>query len=50
VDEVQKTLVRVLADDKIKITPIGKAVLSPAPPINPEIMRVAEDTTQSMWP
>ena len=50
VDEVQKTLVRVLADDKIKITPIGKAVLSPAPPINPEIMRVAANTTQSMWP
>src|ERR1019366_8986456 len=29
IDEVQKTLVRLMADDKIKITPDGIAVLSP---------------------
>ncbi len=50
VENVQKTLVQVLADDKIKITPIGTPVLSPPPPLNPEIMRVAEETTNAMWP
>jgi acetylornithine deacetylase/succinyl-diaminopimelate desuccinylase-like protein len=50
VDEVQNTLVRVLADDKIRITPMNKPFLTPAPPLNPEIMRVAQETTAAMWP
>ncbi len=50
VDEVQNTLVRVLADDKIRITPMNKPVLSPAPPMNPEILRAAQETTAAMWP
>ena len=50
VDEVQNTLVRVLADDKIHITPMNKPFLTPAPPLNPEIVRVAEETTAAMWP
>lgn len=49
VEEVYKTLVRVLADHKIRVTPIGKPVLSPPPPLNAELMRVAEETTTSMW-
>ena len=50
VDEVQKTLVRVMADDKINIKPDGVAVLSPAPPLSPEIMEPVSRITSDMWP
>ena len=50
VDEVQKTLTRVLANDKISITPDGEAVLSPPPPLTPEIMRPVSEITAIMWP
>ena len=50
VEEVQKTLVRVMADDKIKVTPMGEAVLSPPPPLNPALIKAAEDITAEMWP
>jgi acetylornithine deacetylase/succinyl-diaminopimelate desuccinylase-like protein len=50
VDEAQKTLVRVFADDKIAITPDGAAVLSPPPPLTPEIMRAVNEISARMWP
>jgi len=50
VAEVQRTLERVIADDKVKIVPKGRAVLSPASPINPEVMRAVEALTSEMWP
>jgi acetylornithine deacetylase/succinyl-diaminopimelate desuccinylase-like protein len=50
VDEVQKTLVRVMADDKISIKPDGVAVLSPPPPLTAEIMRPVEAISAQMWP
>ena len=50
VDEVQKTLARVMANDKISITPDGSAVLSPPPPLTPEIMEPVEAITAQMWP
>ena len=50
VDEVQKTLARVLANDKISITPDGAPVLSPPPPLTPEIMRPVNEITASLWP
>lgn len=50
VADVQKNLVRVLADDKITITPMGTAVLSPAPPLTPAVMRAVEDISTEMWP
>ena len=50
VDEVQKTLVRVLADSKIDITSDGQPVLSPTPPLTPQIMRPAAAITEAMWP
>ena len=50
VEEVQKTLVRVLADDQISVTPIGEPVLSPPSPLNPEIIRVVERLTAEFWP
>ena len=50
VDEVQKTLTRVLANDKIALTPDGDAVLSPPPPLTPEILRPVNEITAAMWP
>lgn len=50
VPEVQKTIERVLANDKIKVTPVGEAVLSPAPPLSREILGPAEAVSEQMWP
>ena len=50
VEEVQKTLVRVLADDQISVMPIGTPVLSPPSPLNPEIMQAVERLTAEFWP
>ena len=50
VDEVQKTLVKVMADDKISIKPDGVAVLSPPPPLTAEIMQPVEAISAQLWP
>jgi len=50
VADVQRTLARVLADDKIAIAPDGEPVLSPAPPLTPELMRPVERIAGQMWP
>ncbi len=50
VDEVEKTLVRVFADSGIGITRDGVAVLSPAPPLTPDLMRPVEAISAQMWP
>ncbi len=50
VEEVEKTLVRVMADDKIGIKPDGVAVLSPTPPLSAEIMEPVNRITADMWP
>ena len=50
VDAVQKTLARVLANDKISITPEGEAVLSPPPPLTAAIMQPVNAISAAMWP
>jgi acetylornithine deacetylase/succinyl-diaminopimelate desuccinylase-like protein len=50
VEEVHKTLVRVVADDQISVTPIGTPVLSGPSPLNPEIMQTVERLTAEFWP
>ena len=50
VDEVHKTLERVLADEEIAVTRIGSAVLSPPSPLNPQIMRTIESLSAEFWP
>lgn len=50
VEEVQKTLVRVLADERISVSGVGTPVPSPPSPLNPEIMREVERLTQEFWP
>jgi acetylornithine deacetylase/succinyl-diaminopimelate desuccinylase-like protein len=50
VAEVERTLARVIADDKVKIIPKGRAVLSPPSPINAELMHAVEALAGEMWP
>jgi acetylornithine deacetylase/succinyl-diaminopimelate desuccinylase-like protein len=48
--EVQRTLVRVLADEKIAVTPVDSAKPSPPSPLKPEVMQPIERVTAEMWP
>jgi acetylornithine deacetylase/succinyl-diaminopimelate desuccinylase-like protein len=48
--EVQATLKRVVADDKIKITRIGDGVDGPMPPMTPVLMKAVEEISNDMWP
>jgi acetylornithine deacetylase/succinyl-diaminopimelate desuccinylase-like protein len=50
IDEVQKVLERVVADDKIKITRVGEGVVSPMPPMTPVLMKAVEEISNDMWP
>ncbi|MBV7538324.1 M20/M25/M40 family metallo-hydrolase [Duganella sp. sic0402] len=48
--DVQATLQRVLADDKIKITRIGEGIESSMPPMTPALMKAVEEISNDMWP
>jgi acetylornithine deacetylase/succinyl-diaminopimelate desuccinylase-like protein len=50
VAEVRETLARVMADDKIRITPTHEPTLSPPPPLSPEIVGPIEKVSAQMWP
>lgn len=50
VSEVGDTLARVLNDAKITVTSVGKPVLSPPSPLNPEVMAAVEGISAEMWP
>src|SRR5260221_592802 len=50
VAEVQKTLARVMANDKIKITPTHEATLSPPPPLTREIVGPTEAVSSQICP
>ena len=50
VAEVQKTLARVMANDKIRITPTHEPTLSPPPPLTREIVGPVEAVSAQMWP
>src|SRR5262247_2648652 len=41
-EDVRQTLIRVLANDQIKVTPVNKFFPSPASPLTPEIMSAVE--------
>jgi acetylornithine deacetylase/succinyl-diaminopimelate desuccinylase-like protein len=49
-DEVRRTLVGVLANDKITVTPLNQFFPSPASPLTPAVMRAVEAVTAAMWP
>ncbi len=50
VDEVRATLVRVLADEQISVTPTGEPVLSMPSALNEEIMGAIQKTSSEFWP
>jgi len=50
VDEVARTLVRVLANGKINLMPTHAPTLSPAPPLTREILAPVEKVSEQMWP
>lgn len=50
IDEVQKTLVRVVNDDQVSVTPTWVAAQSPPSPLRPEILDAIKQVTQEMWP
>jgi acetylornithine deacetylase/succinyl-diaminopimelate desuccinylase-like protein len=50
VDEVTATLVKVLADTEISVTPIGSPVLSEPSRLNPEIFAAIQKLSGKFWP
>jgi acetylornithine deacetylase/succinyl-diaminopimelate desuccinylase-like protein len=49
--QVQNKLIEVLADDQIQVTKVEpRDAVSPASPLNPEVMKTVESITGSMWP
>ena len=50
VEEVQKTLVRVVDDDRVSVTPMWTHVYSKPSPLSPEIARALETVTAEFWP
>ena len=51
IPEVQQTLVRVLADEQIRVSKIEQRdSVSPASPLHPEVMKAVEALTGSIWP
>lgn len=49
-EEVQRTLVRVLADDQVRVEPVKQPKPSPPSPLRPEVMKPIEDVTRALWP
>jgi acetylornithine deacetylase/succinyl-diaminopimelate desuccinylase-like protein len=50
VEEVRDTLIRVLADDKITVTPDHPATPSPPSPLRPDLLKTIEKLTAKFWP
>jgi acetylornithine deacetylase/succinyl-diaminopimelate desuccinylase-like protein len=48
--EVRQTIIRVLADDQISVSPVRDANPNPASPLNPEVLRAVEMLTAEFWP
>jgi len=49
-DEVEQTLIKVLADKQIAVSRMEKPRPSPASPLKPEVMKPLEQITAQMWP
>lgn len=50
VTEVTSTLVRVLDNERITVTPMGEAVLSPPAPLDERILGPVKAVSDAMWP
>lgn len=49
-EEVRRTLVKVLADDKIAVRATNEALASPQPPMSPAVIAAVESTAAEFWP
>ena len=49
-DVVQDTLVTVIGDANVTVTPVAEATPSAPSPLTPEILSAIEDATEEMWP
>ncbi len=50
IEEVQKTLIRVVDDNQISVTPTWVQVQSPPSPLNPEVLGAIKQLTAEFWP
>ncbi len=48
--DVHNTLVRVVDNDQVSITPIDEGQASPPSPLTPELLEAIERMTEQMWP
>jgi acetylornithine deacetylase/succinyl-diaminopimelate desuccinylase-like protein len=49
-EEVRQTVIGVLADEAITVTPVAPAKPSPPSPLRPDVMGPIERITEQMWP
>ena len=49
-DAVLDTLITVMADIEVTITPVGEATPSSPSPLKPELLSAIEAVTEEMWP
>ena len=49
-EDAHRTLVAILGNDAITVTPIGPFFPSPPSPLTPELMRAVETVTRELWP
>ncbi len=50
VDAVQDTLVTVIGDEQVTVTPVTDATPSAPSPLTPEVLSAIEGVTEEMWP
>jgi acetylornithine deacetylase/succinyl-diaminopimelate desuccinylase-like protein len=50
VEDITRTLTRVIADEKVAIIPKGIAVQSPSAAANPQVMQAITQLSAEMWP
>jgi acetylornithine deacetylase/succinyl-diaminopimelate desuccinylase-like protein len=50
VKSVQETLVRVMAEPKVEVTPVQEVVVGPFSPLRPDVMKTVSAVTDSTWP
>ena len=48
-DQIQQTLIKVVSDNRISITPIKEPKPSPPSPLRPDVMSAIERITNEMW-
>lgn len=48
--DVRETLITVMGDSKVSVTPLTPAIPSPPSPLTPEIMDAISSVTEEMWP